>query len=276
MKMTDEKDTTFCHMLWGPYKTGKTVLASQYPNPHFVTLDPQALMSVRGLRAKFNLDFDVQTVNIDENETTDPDFLELVKMQKMATQPAWLKAKKLLRSWCKTLSGDDTVIIDNLSRAGEYIANYIQPGKKEKFGWDEWNKYINELEELQDILWDGTRKCSVIIIAHEEVREDDLTGDKKRYILIKTNKRHRLPSLVTDHLYLYNEIKGTRNERKVIRKLQTIPDDNTDAGSRCLIPDISFPTFAKMKPYLEQALGRELPPPNWTPPEDQQKTIEKE
>ena len=268
MKMSEEKDTHFTAMLWGPYKTGKTVLASQFPNPHFITLDPQALMSVRGLRSKYKLDFDVDTINITEEETTDPEYLKLVGSKSFAKMPGWEKTKKLTRSWIKNLGQDDTLIIDNLSRAHEMLRRSIKPNGG-KFGWDEWAKYIDELEDLQEILYSGERRCLVIIIAHEEVREDDLTGEKKRYIMIQTSKRHRLPALVTDHLYMFNKIKGGRANKKVIRQIQTVPADDTDTGSRALVPDIEYPTFAKLKPYFEAALGRALPEPNWTPPEDE-------
>lgn len=267
--LTDEKDTHFTLMLWGPYKTGKTVLASQFPNPHFVTLDPQALMSVRGLKNKYELDFDLKTININDDKTEDPEFLELVKSKAFVKQPAWIKMKKLIGAWISTLDENSTLVLDNLSRAGEILRNYVTPEGKVKLGWDEWNLFISEIESLKEILYKGGRRCLVIIIAHEEVKHDDMTEEKKRYIYLPTRERHRLPSLVTDHIYMYNEIKGPRASRKITRKLQSIPDNDTDTGSRALIPNIDFPTFNKMKPYFEAALGRTLPEATWTPPVDE-------
>ena len=79
--------------------------------------------------------------------------------------------------------------------------------------------------------------------------------------------RQRIPSVVSDFLNMKIAVTGPANKRVVTRVLQSTPDLLTATGSRALIPDIKNPTYEQIKPYLETALGRELPEPTWTPDE---------
>ncbi len=64
------------------------------------------------------------------------------------------------------------------------------------------------------------------------------------------------------------EVTGGKRNREVKRVIQAVPDPSNATGSRCLIPNIENPTYAKMKPYIEAYLGKKLGEPTWTPVED--------
>jgi hypothetical protein len=84
---------------------------------------------------------------------------------------------------------------------------------------------------------------------------------------IPTRVKERIPSKCSDYLYMTTEVTGGKQSRKVCRLIQAVPDPSNPTGSRCLIPNIENPTYAKMKPYIEAYLGRKLGEPTWTPKE---------
>jgi hypothetical protein len=99
--------------------------------------------------------------------------------------------------------------------------------------------------------------------------KDEATGALQRLILIPTKMRYAVPAIVTDYLYMKTEFRGGGNNRKAIRTLQSVPDPVTNTGSYALIPDIQYPTYAKLRPFFETAYGRKFPEPTWTPPTDE-------
>jgi len=270
MKMTDQTTASASLLFWGPPFSGKSVLASQFPNPHFIALDKHCLTSVRGLRAKYNLSFDVTVIEIGEKETTDPDFVKLVGSDKVGKMDAWEKTLYLIEAWCRTLSANDTLVIDNLSRIGEDLSRSItKKTSKVKFGFDEWNYFLTQMQKMIECVNHDERKCNVIMIGHERPNEDELTKEVRRYLLLPGQTKHRIPSTITDYLYMHTTLKVIGGKRVPVRMLKSMPTHDAQTGSRTLIPDIEFPTYAKIKPFLDAALGRELPAPNWTPKKDE-------
>ncbi len=269
-KMTEQTDNSACLLFWGPPFSGKTVLASQFPNPHFVSLDPHTLTSVRGLRARYKLNFDAETIDINEETTDDADFTRLTGGKTYTKSLAWEKTLRVIEAWCRTLTINDTLIIDNISRASEYLLNWIRKrANRIHLQIQDWGTFVTEIEKLMECINHPLRKCNVIIIGHEEPDKDELTGEIRRYLLMPTKARHRIPSVTTDYLYMYTVGKIVGGKRVNVRMLKSLPTQDAIVGSRSLIPDIEFPTYAKMRPYLEAALGRKLPEPNWTPAKDE-------
>jgi len=270
MKMTDQDNASASLLFWGPAFTGKSVLASQFPNPHFISLDKHTLTSVRGLRGRYNLDFDVDIIQIGENETTDPEFVELVQNPRASKESAWKKTLRTTEAWCRTLTKDDTLVIDNLSRIGEDLTRDItkQTGK-EKFTFDEWGFFLGNMQKFIECVNHDERQCNVIIIGHEKPDEDQITKEIRRYLLLPGQMRYRIPSTITDYLYMKNMQKIEQGKRVTVRTLKSVPTNDAQTGSRTLIPDIEYPTYAKIRPYLTAALGRDPGEPNWTPPTDE-------
>lgn len=270
MKMTEQTDDSASLLFWGPPFSGKSVLASQFPNPHFISLDAHTLTSVRGLRARYKLDFDVNIIDITEEPTTDPEFAKITGNEKYAKEPAWQKTKRLLDGWASILTKDDTLILDNLSRASEYLLAFIRKSAgREQLQIQDWGVFVAEIEKLTEVINHHARKCNVIVIGHEEIHTDELTKQLKRYLLMPTKARNRIPSVSTDYLYMTTEMVIEAGKRVPVRMLKSIPTHDAQTGSRILIPDLKFPTYTKMKPYLNVALGRELPEANWTPTKDE-------
>lgn len=268
-KMSTQTEGACSLLFWGPPFSGKTVLASQFPNPHFISLDPHTLTSVRGLRARYGLSFDVNIVEIVGSETVDDDFNTLVGT-KYAKATAWEKTLRMVEAWASTLTMNDTLVIDNLSRIAELILTHIRKiVGRELLQIQDWGTFVSYIEKLTDCINHPDRKCNVIMIGHEELHTDDLTKEIKRYILMPTKARYRIPSLITDYLYMNTVLKVANGKRLAVRMLKSLPTHDAMTGSRTLIPDIEFPTYAKMKPFLDAALGRVLPEPNWTPTKDE-------
>jgi len=270
MKMTNQKDTSASLLFWGPPFSGKTVLASQFPDPHFIALDKHTLTSVRGLRNRYSLDFDVDIIELGEKETTDPDFIKLVGSAVFAKASAWEKTLRLIEAWCRTLPENATLVIDNLSRIGEDLTRMIsKQSGKQKFTFDEWGAFLTQMQKMIECINHDERKCNVIIIGHEKPDEDQITGEIRRYLLLPGQARYRIPSTITDYLYIKAEQKIVGGKRVSTRMLRSRPTNDAQTGSRTLLPNIEYPTYKKMRPYLEAALGRAIGEPNWTPPEDE-------
>lgn len=262
-QLTDGIDSRLILFFWGKPKVGKTVLASQFPNITFLDMD-DSLGSVRAMRKQQEKDFSFRVFDIKEGESTDEEMKKLIGATFMK-QTAWRKFEKLTKYLSDKMTIDETLVIDNTSRMGEALIHHIKtsPGGYDPMQIQNWmdftGKVANWLEDLKKC------RCNVVLIGHEEYLKDDVSGELERMILMPTKMRHRLPSVVTDYLYMKTEVKGPSNKREVKRKLQSMPDQNTATGSRALIPDIENPTYEKIKPYMESALGRNLPDPTWTP-----------
>lgn len=253
-------------LLWGPPLGGKTVLASQFPQPFFIDLE-DGLHSVKALRKKYGGKFDFDAITINENKTVDKDFVKLCG-DSFASSTAWTKAKKLTEVLCRKMPQDSTLVIDSASRLYEMLIIHIQKVTgRVKLQIQDWGTFVDELQGLlTDIKYKS--KCNVILIGHEEYKEDQASGEIRRSFLMVTKMKERIPSIMTEDLRLYSIPEGPKNKRKIVRKLQTQPDFITAVGSRSLIPDLDNPTYEKMKPYFEDAFGRKLPGATWTPPED--------
>ncbi len=253
-------------LLWGPPLGGKTVFASQFPQPFFVDLE-DGIHSVKAMRAKAQLNFDFDVITINESETTDEDFIQLCGKM-FAKQSAWLKAKKLIQTLAPKMPQDSTLVIDSTSRLYEVLLAHIKRTVgREKLQIQDWGTFVDELGGIIDTL-KYHAKCNVILIGHEEYSKDELSGEIRRSFLMVTKMKERIPSIATEDLRLYSAPKGPKNKREVVRYLQTQPDFVTAVGSRSLIPDIENPTYEKVRPYFETVLDRKLPEPTWTPTEE--------
>lgn len=260
-KLSDPSEESLAILLWGPPKSGKSVLASQFPGLEYICLE-KGLMSVRGLMAKAGGLKDFPLYMVDEAETTDPDFLAFCP--KHGKSNAWTKAKALFKAICDKAGPDKTIVLDNLSRASEYLLAHIRKlNGREKLEIQDWMTFTNEMMNLMDPL--KSTKARVILIAHEQYDKDEVQGDIVKSIFMPSKTKHRIPSLVSDFLYLSHDIRGPKVAPKIKRILQTVPNSMVPAGSRCLIPNIEDPTYEKIRPYLAVALGADPGEATWTP-----------
>jgi len=266
-RLKTQSSSKFVILLWGPAMSGKTVLASQFPNPYFIDLDGQ-MGSVRALSNKYKMDFDFPVINIDSSPTEDEDFIALCG-DRFAKMNAWKKTKKLVEKLSQTLDENSTLVLDNLSRASEYLLDEIKERTgRQQLQIQDWGTFVDEMKILVDYLHTRYTKCNTILIGHESSKKDDLSGELFKSLLMPTSLSDRMPSKVSDFLYMNVAATGPKGKRVISRTLQSVPDPKNSVGSRCLIPNLVNPTYAKMRPLIEAYLGRALGEPTWTPPDE--------
>lgn len=260
-KLSDGKDTRFSMLLWGPPKSGKTILASQFPHPYFVCLE-KGLGSVRAMTNAQKLQVDFPVIDIDSDDSTDQDFIALCGPMK--GQTCWAKTKKAFEMLCKTLPADNHLVIDNLSRMSEQLMVHVKKlVARDTFQQQDWGTYATELQTFMGYM--AVAKCNVIFVGHEEWREDKVSGEVLKTILMPGSMKHRIPGIVSDYVYLSSIVSGPAAAPKVVRKLQCTPNKYVNLGNRSLMPNMEDPTYEKMRPYLSAALGHDLGEPTWTP-----------
>ena len=263
-RLKNDTQSKFVLLLFGPALSGKTILASQFPNPTFIDLDGQ-LGSVRSLASSYGKDVDFPTIPIDESETEDEDFISYCG-KSFARQNGWKKTKKIVEILSQKLTQDDTLILDNLSRASEYLLTEIQTRTGHNpLQIQDWGLFQQEIRILIDYLHSRYSKCNTILIAHEQTQKDDMSGRLMKKVLLPTTMSERIPSKVSDYLYMNVKPTGSSKNRDIVRSIQSMPDPSNAVGSRSMIPDIENPSFEDLRPYLESYLGRKLGDPTWTP-----------
>ncbi len=255
-------------LLWGPPMTGKTVLASQFPKPTIINLDKN-LNSIKALGTKYKLDIDCRVFTIDEAPTEDPEFIELCG-DRASTWLAWEKIKKVVEILGRKMGEDETLIVDSITRASEYLVRYlIKTTGHKPLQIQDWGTFVDEFSIFIDSVKTSACKPIVILVGHDRFDKAEGSGEWRRTLIVPTTTKDRIPSIVTESLYMKIDIRGAAANRKIKRILQSLPDSVTTSGSRSLIPDIEYPTYAKMRPFLEAGLGRKLGEPCWTPPVDE-------
>jgi len=251
-------------LLYGQPLAGKTVLASQFPHPVFIELD-EKLTSVLTARARGKEKFDFDTFSIDEDETTDEDFIKLCG-KAFARQSAWIKTQKLTERLLETLPQDATLIIDSITRLAEHLIRFIEKTTNHKpIQLQDWNAFTMHIADYRDLLRSTKAKCNVIIIGHEDTIENKLTGAIEKTLYLPTKQRYRLPGVADEYWLLKANSKLKGNKRVNSRTLQIVPDRTSPSGSSSWMDNLDEPTYAKIRPYLENGLGRKLPEPTWTP-----------
>ena len=254
-------------LLYGQPLAGKTVLASQFPNPVFIELDGK-MTSVLTARANREEKFDFDTYFIDEDETTDEDFINLCG-KAFARQSAWLKTQKLTERLLETLPQDATLIIDSITRLSEHLIHFIEKTTNHRpIQLQDWNSFTMHIGDYMDLLRSSKAKCNVIVIGHEDTLKNELTGAIEKTLYLPTKQRYRIPGIADEYWLLRANTKLKGNKRVNSRTLQIVPDRTSPSGSSCWMDNIENPTYEKIRPYLEKSLGRELPEPTWTPQTD--------
>jgi hypothetical protein len=267
MLLSNRQDTKAIIAIWGPGKVGKTVFASQFPNNHYVCVKEDGLGSVSSMRKKYQLSFDIPLYLIHSNKTTDPDVLKLIG-EKFASLDSWNKLNKLITAFVPILTENDWITLDHWTYICDSLTDMIEKKVGHTMQLQDWNTFTQEMKAFLDILKQPMMKASTLILAHDELFKDDLSGEITRSILMPTKMRSSFPSYPTEYLRMKYMVTGAINVRKVNRTLQCIADQSTNTGSYSMMPDITSPTYEKVRPYLEASLNRTLPPALWTPPDD--------
>lgn len=263
----ERKDSKSVIYIWGPGKVGKTVLASQFPNNVFVQCKEDGLGSVTTMTKSLKLDIDFDRFFLDDAPSTDADLIKICGPE-IAKGLGWTKAKVLVGYLCRHLPQDAWITIDHYTNLIDMCIEYYEATLKRRLQLQDWNQIVPEMKDFLDMFKLASTKCSSIILGHSESIKDDITGAINRQFFSPSPKlRTAIPSIPTEFLYMKAMSEGGTNTRKTKRVLQSVMDDKTYTGSYSQMPDIVYPTYEKMRPYLESSLGHSLPPALWTPPD---------
>ena len=230
-------------LLIGDAGTKKTILASTFPDPHFVDLDG-GMLSVRNK--------DVCYITIGEKPTTDPDFLAIYtkNAEKKASQSMFLKAQDLIEHWANTLTADQTLVIDSLTFYSEAALNHVQKlenNKDMRQTYGGAQKLISATFELLKHL-----ECNVIVTAHRTLVEE--TEGINSYVPKTAGKSFALalPSYF-DEVWRTSvkrvKVKGDggKSEQGLAFALETIKGLREQGKSRLNLPAvIEEPTYEKI------------------------------
>jgi hypothetical protein len=231
-------------LLVGDAGTKKTILASTFPDPHFVDLDG-GMLSVRGKNVKY--------ITIGEKETTDPDFLAIYKLnaEKKAKQSMFLKAQDLIEYWANTLTAQQTLVIDSLTFYSEAALNHVQKLENNKDARQTYmgaQKLISTTFELLKHL-----ECNVIVTAHRTMVEE--TEGVISYVPKTAGKSFALalPSYF-DEVWRTSvktaKVKGAQGEKSITQQvfaLETIKGLREQGKSRLNLPPVvEEPTYEKI------------------------------
>jgi len=245
----DIKPNTLKVLLVGDAGTKKTILSSSFPDPHFVDLDG-GMLSVRGK--------DITYVTIGEKETTDPDFLAILKSPKYAGHSMFLKAQYLIEHWANTLTANQTLVIDSLTFYSEAALNHVAALEKNKDARQNYMGAQNLIRATFEKL--KSLPCNVVVTAHRVLVEE---SEGIMSYLPKTAGKSfalMLPSY-------FDEVWRTSVKTKKVKDssgklvptqiftLDTIKSMKEQGKTRLNLPSsIEDPTYEKIMTLAEQAV----------------------
>lgn len=228
-------------LLWGPSGTGKTKLASTFPNPHFIDLD-NGMLTVAGQ--------DVRYITLSEKQTEDTDFDEICKSNKkdpvkQGAQSLYAKTVFLLNHWGNELTEEDTLVVDSLTMLNRAAISYtLKLSGVSAMRQNDWGAAQALIENIFEEI--KTTKCHVVFIAHDSFVKDEESG-------FVSWLPATIGKLATRVACYFDEVWLTGTERSKDRKgeqdyyIETRPTRRTTAKSRLSLPDkIVAPTFDKI------------------------------
>lgn len=226
-------------LLVGDAGTKKTILASTFPDPHFVDLD-DGMLSVRGR--------DVNYVTIGEKLTTDADFIALCcqKDKKLPSKKAFLKAQALLEHWANTLTANQTLVLDSLTfytdAALAYVLHLECQSKPRIQDWGAAQKLVERtLEELNKL------PCHVVVTAHRDMKVDAETQTISYVPQTIGKLAKKIPAYFDEVWRTTVTPKKKGGETTLIYTIETTKARREDGKTRLNLPSvIEEPTFNKI------------------------------
>jgi hypothetical protein len=149
-------------LLVGDAGSKKTLLASTFPDPHFVDLDDGMLVC----RGK-----DIKYITISERETTDPDFLAICKNPtRDAKLSAFAKSQMLIEHWLNNLTANQTLVLDSLTFYSDAALRHVQKLENPK----DMRQTYGGAQKLISCTFElfKTVPCNIVVIAHRAMVEE--------------------------------------------------------------------------------------------------------
>lgn len=198
-------------LVYGGSGTGKTIFAGSFPKPYFFDFD-NGMLSLQGK----DIEYDTY---IDDNPANPQAFRRFERKIEDFYRQGWENFPY------------ETVVIDSITTLQETVMRSIQSVNRSMAKMPTLNEWGNLIDKLQDMLYKVTSlKTNVVVVAHEQILQDDLTSEVMVLPLITGKK---LP----DRLPLwFDEVYHTRVERGPDRKpsyeMMTVASRKYKAKSR--------------------------------------------
>ena len=150
-------------LVYGKSGTGKTMFAGTFPKPFFIDFD-NGMMPLRGK------DIDFVTI------LGSPEFNKLSKpIQESGRYLPYSKFNSLLDKLA-TDTTYDTIVIDSLTTMDAYVEQYVLGNSKfSTMNLQSWGELVDIFESF--MLKVSKIDKHIVVIAHEEVKKDELTGE---------------------------------------------------------------------------------------------------
>lgn len=232
-------------LIYGPSGSKKTILASTFPDPHFVDFDN----GMRTLRGR-----DVNYITVNNRPTNDEDFIELFG-EKKAKLSGYEKGVMLIEHWANTLTREQTLIVDSLTFLNDYALAHVLKLQNQKTpriqDWGATQKLLEMiLEQLNNV------ECNLIIICHEQFTKDEESGIISWLPLTIGKLATKIPVYFDEVWRSYSEQKGGGKNMETLYGIQTVPTRRSTAKSRLNLPTaIVEPSYSKIKALAD---GKEI------------------
>lgn len=199
-------------LIYGGSGTGKTTFAGTFPKPYFFDFDG-GMLTLKGKDVEYD-------TYVDKNPAGRP--------------TAWSDFEAKITSLYE--AGRDqfpyeSVIIDSMTTLQECCMRYIQYNNRSASKMPTLQEWGMLIDKLQDTLYKVTSlDCNVVVTAHEQVIQDDLTSEILVLPLISGKKLpDRLP-LWFDEVYHARVERG--KNREPIYQVMTVAERKYKAKSR--------------------------------------------
>ncbi len=185
-------------LVYGTYGAGKTLFGSTFPNPHVIDLE-------NGIKTLAGMDIPYELI------LEDPD----------KKGEAIQRVRDVANEFIKTLTPDDTLVVDSLTTLNEYADNLAVKTAKDKFA--RWELTLRWTKDFVDKLI--MAPFNVVMTCQQKIVTDD-EGNLIGYIpMMYGQSSERIPYKFDEVYYMSVDIAGNRT-------IMTDKGTRADARSR--------------------------------------------
>lgn len=234
-------------LIQGPPGSGKTTLACQFPEPYVLDCDLNLTGTIKWLR-KNNLPLPVGFDTIDYDE----------KGKEVKLPFAYLRVSSCLKAVIN-LTTVKTIIIDGTTRMSDYIiAEVMKQQSITAMRIQDWGAYLyiwkTFINEMRSACYKTGK--TLIIIAHEKVEKDDVSGMFRYSINLPGQFAGLIGGMMSDVWRCEVEERAGKHTWKV----RTLPSARVDLKNSMGLPASFDATWTEIAKALKDA-GADLTKP---------------
>ena len=214
-KDIDITDLKLKVMVYGTGGKGKTTFACTFPKPYVFDFD-NGMLSQRGKDIAYDT----------------------------YGQYDWLKFEAKLTEFEKSCPYE-TLVIDSVTTMEEYLLDHlISITRKPRPTQLEWGQLVLDLADI--FLRVGKFKTNIVVVAHEQIVQDEITGEVMVMPLVYGKKLPGLLPLFFDEMYRAQTGRDAKEPAKPVYQLLTTADVKYSAKSRLgvLEPIVCNPSYS--------------------------------